>query len=113
MSNFPNPNGEGSWFSSDFQSPHLGIQEEDKVSSLVNKMTVNNLVIVAGEGYVFYHVFIHFDMFLVSMVLMCCFLLLLSIIGRSAFTNSHEWILLNDFAKNAYPPEVRSYFSCV
>jgi len=49
MSNLPNPNGEGSWFSSDFQSPHLGIQE-DKVSSLVNKMTVNNLVIVAGEG---------------------------------------------------------------
>ncbi|GAU22333.1 hypothetical protein TSUD_106610 [Trifolium subterraneum] len=78
MSNLPNPNGEGCWFSSESQSSHLGIQEEDRVSSLINKMTVNNLVIVAGEG----------------------------IIGRAAFTNSHEWILLNNFAKGAYPPEV-------
>ncbi|KAI5421530.1 hypothetical protein KIW84_045088 [Lathyrus oleraceus] len=28
------------------------------------------------------------------------------IIGRAIFTNSHEWILLNNFAKDAYPPEV-------
>ncbi|WJX73792.1 hypothetical protein P8452_57532 [Trifolium repens] len=78
MSNLSNPNGEGSWFSSESQSSRLGIQEEDRVSSLINKMTANNLVIVAGEG----------------------------IIGRAAFTNSHEWILLNNFAKGAYPPEV-------
>ncbi|WJX69027.1 hypothetical protein P8452_53335 [Trifolium repens] len=78
MSNFSNPNGEGCWFSSESQSSNLGIQEEDRVSSLINKMTVNNLVIVAGEG----------------------------IIGRAAFTNSHEWILLNNFANGAYPPEV-------
>ncbi|CAJ2660245.1 unnamed protein product [Trifolium pratense] len=78
MPNLPNPNREGCWFSSESQSSHLGIQEEDRVSSLISKMTVNNLVIVAGEG----------------------------IIGRVAFTNSHEWILLNNFAKSAYPPEV-------
>ncbi|XP_058779662.1 transcription factor LHW-like [Vicia villosa] len=74
----PNPNEEGCWFSSEFQSSHLGIQEEDRVGSLINKLSVNNLVVVAGEG----------------------------IIGRAAFTNSHEWILLNNFAKDAYPPEV-------
>ncbi|CAK8535462.1 unnamed protein product [Lathyrus sativus] len=78
MSNVRNPNEEGCWFSSEFQSAPLGIQEEDRVSSLINKLTVNNLVVVAGEG----------------------------IIGRAAFTNSHEWILLNNFAKDAYPPEV-------
>ncbi|CAI8592821.1 unnamed protein product [Vicia faba] len=78
MSNVRNPNEEGCWFSSEFQSSHQGIQEEDRVSSLINKLSVNNLVVVAGEG----------------------------IIGRTAFTNSHQWILLNSFAKDAYPPEV-------
>ncbi|KAJ1407475.1 hypothetical protein SESBI_24282 [Sesbania bispinosa] len=74
MSNLPNQNGEGCWFSSESQ---VGIQE-DRISSLINKMIVNNSVIVAGEG----------------------------IIGRAAFTGSHQWILLNNFTKDAYPPEV-------
>lgn len=77
MSNVPNRDEEGCWFSSEFQSSPLESQE-DRVLSLINKLTVNNLVFVAGEG----------------------------IIGRTAFTNSHEWILLNNFAKDAYPPEV-------
>ncbi|XP_027342406.1 transcription factor LHW-like isoform X2 [Abrus precatorius] len=77
-SDLPHLNGEGCWFSSESQSSHLGIQEEDRVSSLINKMTVNNSVIVAGEG----------------------------IIGRAAFTGNHQWILLNNFTKDVYPQEV-------
>ncbi|MED6176981.1 hypothetical protein PIB30_093389 [Stylosanthes scabra] len=77
-SNLPYQNGEGSWFSSESQSSQMGIQEEDRVCSLINKMTVNNSVNVAGEG----------------------------IIGRAAFTGNHQWILLNNFSRDAYPPEV-------
>ncbi|KAK7272256.1 hypothetical protein RJT34_28737 [Clitoria ternatea] len=78
LSDLPYQNGEGCWFSSASLSSQLGIQQEDQVCSLINKMTVNNSVIVAGEG----------------------------IIGRAAFTGSHQWILLNNFTKDAYPPEV-------
>lgn len=39
-----------SWFSSESQSSQLGIEEEDRVCSLINKMALNKLVIVAGEG---------------------------------------------------------------
>ncbi|XP_057728376.1 transcription factor LHW-like [Arachis stenosperma] len=78
---FPQPNfgnGEGSWFSSESHSSQMGIQEEDRVCSLINKMTVNNSVNIAGEG----------------------------IIGRAAFTGNHQWILFNNFSRDAYPPEV-------
>ncbi|KAE9616777.1 putative transcription factor bHLH family [Lupinus albus] len=74
-SNLPYQDGEGCWFSSDSQ---LGIQEEDKVCSLINKMMVNNSVNVIGEG----------------------------IIGRAAFTRNHLWILLNNFTRDACPQEV-------
>ncbi|XP_057749182.1 transcription factor LHW-like [Arachis stenosperma] len=70
--------GEGSWFSSESQLSQLGIQDEDRVCSLINKMMVNNSVNIAGEG----------------------------IIGRAAFTGNYQWILLNNFTRNAYPPEV-------
>ena len=47
----------------------------------------------------------------------CClhasFLVLLRIIGRAAFTDNHQWILLNNFSRDAYPPEVLSWFSAV
>ncbi|KAL4345480.1 hypothetical protein AHAS_Ahas11G0282600 [Arachis hypogaea] len=78
---FPQPNfgnGEGSWFSSESHSSQMGIQEEDRVCSLINKMTVNNSVNITGEG----------------------------IIGRAAFTGNHQWILFNNFSRDAYPPEV-------
>ncbi|KAL2330413.1 hypothetical protein Fmac_017994 [Flemingia macrophylla] len=32
--------------------------------------------------------------------------LLISIIGRFAFTGSHQWILLNNLTKDAYPLEI-------
>ncbi|XP_020214261.1 transcription factor LHW [Cajanus cajan] len=80
MSNFPRRDGEGCWFSSESQ---LGIQEEDRVCVLLNKMMVNNSgggqsLCVAGEG----------------------------IVGRAAFTGNYQWILLNNFTRDAYPPEV-------
>jgi len=52
MSNFPYRDGEGCWFSSESQ---LGIQEEDRVGGLINKMMVNNSVSIAGEGLVPFH----------------------------------------------------------
>ncbi|RZB75097.1 transcription factor LHW-like [Glycine soja] len=74
-SNFPYQDEEGCWFSSESQ---LGIQEEDRVRVLINKMMVNNSVSIAGEG----------------------------IVGRAAFTGNYQWILLNNFTRDAYPPEV-------
>ncbi|KAK7312684.1 hypothetical protein VNO77_36743 [Canavalia gladiata] len=73
---FPYQDGEGCWFSS--QSQQGRIQEEDRVCLLINKMMVNNSVNIAGEG----------------------------IIGRAGFTGNHQWILLNNFTRDAYPPEV-------
>ncbi|ESW04489.1 hypothetical protein PHAVU_011G098900 [Phaseolus vulgaris] len=75
MSNFPYRDGEGCWFSSESQ---LGIQEEDRVGGLINKMIVNNSVSIAGEG----------------------------IVGRATFTGNYQWILMNNFSRDAYPPEV-------
>ncbi|KAL2331885.1 hypothetical protein Fmac_019466 [Flemingia macrophylla] len=78
MPDLPYQNGEGSWCSSEARSSQLGVQEEDRVSSLISKMSGINSVVIAGEG----------------------------IIGRVAFTGSHQWILLNNLTKDAYPPEV-------
>ncbi|KAL5056311.1 hypothetical protein RYX36_036993 [Vicia faba] len=62
----------------------LRIQEDDRVCSLINKMMVNNSVNVAGQG----------------------------ILGRAAFTGNHQWIVLNNFIKDAYPPEVLTELHC-
>ncbi|MED6108470.1 hypothetical protein PIB30_024198 [Stylosanthes scabra] len=78
VSNLPYQDGDGGWFSSESQWSQLGIKEEDRVCSLINKMMVNNSVNIAGEG----------------------------IIGRAAFTGNYQWILLNNLTRNAYPPEV-------
>ncbi|XP_028808308.1 transcription factor LHW [Neltuma alba] len=56
----------------------FGAVEGDRVCSLINRMMVNNSVNIAGEG----------------------------IIGRAAFTGNHQWIVLNNFPRAAYPPEV-------
>ncbi|KAH1225142.1 hypothetical protein AAZX31_11G154600 [Glycine max] len=61
-----------------FSSESQLIQEEDRVCVLINKMMVNNSVSIAGEG----------------------------IVGRAAFTGNYQWILLNNFTRDAYPPEV-------
>ncbi|KAG2408911.1 Transcription factor LHW BHLH transcription factor [Vigna angularis] len=77
VSNFPYRDGEGCWFSSESQ---LGIQEEDRVGGLINKMMLNNSVSTAGEG----------------------------MVGRATFTGNYQWILMNNFSGDAYPPEVYS-----
>ncbi|KAI4322477.1 hypothetical protein L6164_022169 [Bauhinia variegata] len=77
-SNLPFEDGEGCWFSSYSRSSQLGIQGGDRVSSLIEKMMANNSVNIAGEG----------------------------IIGQAAFTGNYHWIILNNFTRDAYSPEV-------
>jgi len=114
-SNFPYQDGEGCWFSSESQ---LGIQEEDRVRVLINKMMVNNSVSIAGEGlvlliftYSLFIIILILSAFLVIPIwLKCCFLMLTRIVGRAAFTGNYQWILLNNFTRDAYPPEVWSWW---
>ncbi|KAL9368259.1 hypothetical protein Peur_039458 [Populus x canadensis] len=71
----------GEWeghFGPDVHSSQLGIQAGGRLCSLINKMMVNNQVNIVGEG----------------------------IVGRVAFTGNHEWILANNYSKDAHPPEV-------
>ncbi|KAM7256495.1 hypothetical protein ACFE04_012236 [Oxalis oulophora] len=55
-------------------------QSGDNVRLLINKMMVNNHVSLVGEG----------------------------IIGRAAFTGNHQWIVSDNYIKDAHPPEVRN-----
>lgn len=111
MSNFPYRDGEGCWFSSESQ---LGIQEEDRVGGLINKMMLNNSVSIAGEGLVLpiiaFSLLIIINIssvFLLIPILLKCHLLLLTrMVGRATFTGNYQWILMNNFSRDAYPPEV-------
>jgi len=49
--------------------------------------------------------------FLLFPIQVLFFFPLFSIVGRAAFTGSHQWILLNNFTKDAYPPQVWSWLS--
>jgi hypothetical protein len=113
----PYRDGEGCWFSSDSQ---LRIQEDDRVGSLINKMMVNNSVNVAGQGSVLsficlYHRLFRFRILIlnafcvIAISLVCFSFLFCRILGRATFTGNHQWIVLNNFVKDAYPPEVRSF----
>ncbi|KAA8549964.1 hypothetical protein F0562_001628 [Nyssa sinensis] len=64
--------------SAEAQTSQLGVQTEDKVCSLVNKMMMSNQVNIVGEG----------------------------LVGRAAFTGNHQWICSENYAKEAHPPEV-------
>ncbi|KAF3439470.1 hypothetical protein FNV43_RR17748 [Rhamnella rubrinervis] len=64
--------------SSEIGSSELGIHARDRVFALINKMLTNNQVNIVGEG----------------------------IVGRAAFTGNHQWILSNNYSKDAHPPEV-------
>ncbi|XP_047325270.1 transcription factor LHW-like [Impatiens glandulifera] len=57
-------------------NPMFGVQTEDKVHLLVNKMMMDNQIKIVGEG----------------------------LVGRAAFTGQHLWIQLENFTKEAYPP---------
>ncbi|KAK4408401.1 Transcription factor LHW [Sesamum angolense] len=56
-----------------------GIPAGDKVHLLVNEMMMDNHVKIVGEG----------------------------LVGRVAFTGNHQWILSENYYKEAYPPEVQ------
>ncbi|CAI0544000.1 unnamed protein product [Linum tenue] len=63
----------------DAQSSMLGLQTGGNgVHFLVNKMMMDNQVIIVGEG----------------------------IVGRAAFTGNHDWILANNYTGHSHPPEV-------
>ncbi|KAL2493609.1 Transcription factor LHW [Forsythia ovata] len=55
-----------------------GVQAGDNLHLLINKMTTDNHVNVVGEG----------------------------LVGRAAFTGNHQWILSEDYTREAHPPEV-------
>ncbi|KAL9371818.1 hypothetical protein Peur_036958 [Populus x canadensis] len=66
------------YLGSEVHSSQFGVHEGDRLRLLINKMMANNQVIIVGEG----------------------------IVGRAAFTGSHEWILANNYCKDAHPSEV-------
>ncbi|CAK9184673.1 unnamed protein product [Ilex paraguariensis] len=68
---------EACWASVEGRSSQL-VQAGDNVHSLVNKLMMDNQVHVVGEG----------------------------LVGRSAFTGNHQWILLENCRREAHPPEV-------
>ncbi|KAL2540969.1 Transcription factor LHW [Abeliophyllum distichum] len=55
-----------------------GVQAGDNLHLLINKMTTDDHVNVVGEG----------------------------LVGRAAFTGNHQWILSEDYTREAHPPEV-------
>ncbi|GMI97299.1 LONESOME HIGHWAY [Hibiscus trionum] len=68
---------EGCWGSE--TSSQFGSQTwDDKVHLLINKMMINNRIIIVGQG----------------------------LVGRVAFTGNHQWILANNYITEAHPPEV-------
>ncbi|KAJ7981232.1 Transcription factor LHW [Quillaja saponaria] len=77
-SNSPFVGWEGCWVSSESQSSQIGMQVGNRVSSLIDKMMMNNQVNVVGEG----------------------------IVGRAAFTGNHQWILLRKCPRDGHPAKV-------
>uniref|UniRef100_A0A5B6YGT4 Putative transcription factor LHW-like isoform X1 n=1 Tax=Davidia involucrata TaxID=16924 RepID=A0A5B6YGT4_DAVIN len=69
---------EACWVSAEAQTSQLGVQAEDNVRLLVNKMMMSNQVNIVGEG----------------------------LVGRVAFTGNHQWIRSENYAREAHPPEV-------
>ncbi|PIA54335.1 hypothetical protein AQUCO_00900698v1 [Aquilegia coerulea] len=68
---------EGRWSYHENRFPQFGGQGEDRVSSLLNRMMINNHVHVVGEG----------------------------IVGRAAFTDAHVWILKENIIRDQFPSE--------
>lgn len=62
------------------QLPQVGVLAEDKVHSLINKMILTNRVKIVGQG----------------------------LVGRTAFTGNHLWILSETYTKETQPPEVQN-----
>ncbi|KZV17392.1 transcription factor LHW-like [Dorcoceras hygrometricum] len=67
-----------SWVSEENCNLHSGVQAQDRVHLLVNKMMMENHVNIVGEG----------------------------LVGRVAFTGNHQWILSNNYYGETNLPEV-------
>ncbi|KAI3450769.1 hypothetical protein Pfo_007434 [Paulownia fortunei] len=67
-----------SWVSAETHNLQSNVQAGDKVHLLVNKMMMDNHVNIVGEG----------------------------LVGRVAFTGNHQWILSENYYREAHPPEV-------
>ncbi|XVF05079.1 hypothetical protein REPUB_Repub05bG0140300 [Reevesia pubescens] len=67
---------EGCWGSETSSQP--GNRPWDKVHLLINKMMIDNHINIVGQG----------------------------LVGRSAFTGNHQWILANNYITDVHPPEV-------
>ncbi|XP_038878937.1 transcription factor LHW-like [Benincasa hispida] len=76
-SKLPPGEWEGCWGYSQSSSTQQANHVEDKLYSLINKMS-NKQISLVGEG----------------------------IVGRAAFTGNHQWILSSNYTGDAYPPEV-------
>ncbi|XVF47004.1 hypothetical protein PTKIN_Ptkin03bG0074300 [Pterospermum kingtungense] len=59
-------------------SVQLGSQPRDTVHFLINKMMMNNRISILGQG----------------------------LVGRAAFTGNHQWIIANNYIRDAQPQEV-------
>ncbi|GER36517.1 basic helix-loop-helix (bHLH) DNA-bindingsuperfamily protein [Striga asiatica] len=68
-----------SWVSTESCDLQSSIQTADKVHFLVNKMMMDNQVNIVGEG----------------------------LVGRVAFTGNHQWVLAENYFREAQPPEVQ------
>lgn len=66
------------WNSAEACNSQLGVGAGNELHLLVNKMMMENQVNVLGEG----------------------------LVGRAAFTGSHQWILLENYRRDIHPPEV-------
>lgn len=66
------------WGSAEADNSQLGVQAGNRVHFLVNKMMMDNQVNVLGEG----------------------------LVGRAAFTGNHQWVLSENYKREAHPPEV-------
>ncbi|PSS03113.1 Transcription factor LHW like [Actinidia chinensis var. chinensis] len=71
---------EGCRFKAELRTPQVGVRAEDQVTSLMNRMMLDNRVKVVGQG----------------------------LVGRAAFTGNHLWILSENCAKETHPPEVQN-----
>ncbi|XP_059659658.1 transcription factor LHW-like isoform X2 [Cornus florida] len=69
---------EACWISAEARTSKPGVQAEDKVNLLINKMMMDNLINVVGEG----------------------------LAGRAAFTGNHQWIHSENYFTEVHPPEV-------
>ncbi|RVW83555.1 Transcription factor LHW [Vitis vinifera] len=77
-SEVPFEDWEGCWVSPETRISQLDGQAVESIYFLVNKMMMNNQVNIVGEG----------------------------IVGRAAFTGKHQWILSENYTRDAHPPEV-------